>query len=221
MKLFLTSAGITNPTLAKELLQLAGKPASQLRVAFVPTAANREDEDKSWLVDDMNNVKKLGFAKFDVVDIAALTPREFLDRFENSDILLFGGGITFDLLEWMRKTSLDKELPRLLETRIYVGISAGSIATGVNLSALKLSALYGEESGVGRADVPALGLVDFNFRSHLNSPEFPQVRKNQLKELFGHGDTLMYALDDEMAIKIDGDKFEIVGEGEYWSSIND
>ena len=40
MKLLLTSAGLTNQTIVKALDELVGKPLDQLKIAFIPTAAN-------------------------------------------------------------------------------------------------------------------------------------------------------------------------------------
>ena len=46
MKLLLTSAGITNPTIAESILELVGKLTEDIAVAFVPTAANPIAGDK-------------------------------------------------------------------------------------------------------------------------------------------------------------------------------
>lgn len=40
MKLLLTSAGITNDSIAKSLLDMVGKDVKDIKVAFIPTAAN-------------------------------------------------------------------------------------------------------------------------------------------------------------------------------------
>ena len=42
MKLLLTSAGITNPSIAKALFELTGKRPEEITVVFVPTASNVE-----------------------------------------------------------------------------------------------------------------------------------------------------------------------------------
>ncbi|KKR95504.1 MAG: hypothetical protein UU45_C0001G0099, partial [Candidatus Levybacteria bacterium GW2011_GWA2_41_15] len=65
MKLLLTSCGNANKSIEKALLELLGKPFKKANLTFVPTAANVNEGDKSWLLNDMNNFKKLGFASFD------------------------------------------------------------------------------------------------------------------------------------------------------------
>ncbi len=44
MRLLLTSAGITNKTIAKELRTLVG--GKKIKIAFIPTAANEVEEEK-------------------------------------------------------------------------------------------------------------------------------------------------------------------------------
>lgn len=72
MKLLLTSSGKTNKSIEKALLELLGKPFEKANLTFVPTAANVEEGDKTWLVDDMNNFRKLGFVSFEITDISAV-----------------------------------------------------------------------------------------------------------------------------------------------------
>lgn len=46
MRLLLTSAGITNRLIANALVSMVGKDARDIKVAFIPTAANVEEGDK-------------------------------------------------------------------------------------------------------------------------------------------------------------------------------
>src|SRR3972149_9243870 len=124
MKLLLTSSGNTNKSIENTLLDLLGKPFEKTNIVFIPTAANAEQGDKSWLVDDMNNFKKLNFASFDIIDLAAVPKSIWLPSFKKADVLVFGGGDTYYLLSWIKKSGLEKILPELLKTKAYVGISA-------------------------------------------------------------------------------------------------
>jgi len=58
MKLLLTSAGITNKTLARVVAEQISLPKEKTRVAFVPTAANVEDGDKRWLMEEINGIER-------------------------------------------------------------------------------------------------------------------------------------------------------------------
>ena len=53
MKLLITSAGIKNKTIAKAVLDLAGKKAEEISVAFIPTAMNPTGNDKTWFIDNL------------------------------------------------------------------------------------------------------------------------------------------------------------------------
>ena len=215
MKLLLTSAGLSNKSISKALLELAGKPFKELKLAFIPTAANVEKGDKDWLIKDLINCKNLGFASIDIVDISAVPRDVWEPRLNEADILLFGGGNTFHLIYWIRKSGLEDILPKLLTNKIYVGISAGSMVTSHSLSVSASERLYYSE-GVGEhKDEKALGFVNFHVRPHFNSPDFPNLRKEPLEEIAKELKEPMYAIDDQTAIKVVDGKVEVVSEGEY------
>ena len=92
MKLLLTSSGITNKSIEKALLKLLGKSFRDSHLIFIPTAANTESGNNSWLTKDINNFKKLGFKTFNVIDISKISKDIWLSNFKNADILVFGGG---------------------------------------------------------------------------------------------------------------------------------
>jgi peptidase E len=115
MKLILTSAGITNNSIAKAVKTFVN---GKIKIAFIPTAANNEKGDKDWLIKDLFNCSKLG--EVDIVDISALEKKDWLLRLEWADAIFVGGGDTKYLMSWIVKSGLDKELPELLKTRVYV-----------------------------------------------------------------------------------------------------
>lgn len=218
MKLLLTSSGNTNKSIENALLELLEKPFKNAKLVFIPTAANVEKGDKSWLVNDMNNFKKLGFASFDTVDISAIPKEIWLSLFEKSEVLVFGGGDTVYLRNWIKRSGLEKILPELLKSRVYVGISAGSMVTAKNISLSTAGILYYEKYGKFK-NKKGLGLVDFELRPHLNSKWFPKVRLPYLKKLAGKVPYNFYAIDDNTAIKVVNGKASVVSEGE-WKKFN-
>jgi len=134
MKLLLTSGGITNKSIAKALFELVGKKPEETTLAFIPTAANVGSSDKGWLIDDLYNLKQQNLKSIDIVDISALPEKVWLPRLEAADILFFSGGDTSHLMNWLEKSGLAKLLPDLLKTRVYAGISAGSIVAAPSLA---------------------------------------------------------------------------------------
>lgn len=218
MKLFLTSSGITNKTLSDALLLLLGKPFVQSHVTFIPTAANIEKGQKSWLVNDMNNIKKLGFLTFDIIDIAIAPKEIWQPSFEKADLLVFGGGSQPYLLERMKKSGVASVLNDLLNNKVYMGISAGSMVTAKTMSLSNENILFYEQTGVLRS-VNGLGLVDFEIRPHLNSDNFPKVRLPLLQKIASETGTPFYAIDDDTAVQVIGTKVSVVSEGK-WKKFN-
>ncbi len=206
MKLLLTSNGISNKSLEKALRKLVKGP---IKIAFIPTAANDLDEEKGWLIDDLNKCRKVGTV--DIVDISALPKKLWLQRLKKANVIVVGGGNTTFLMKNIVSSGLKQELRRLLKKRIYVGISAGSIATSKTIQASS-EFLYGDE---GKNFPKGLGLMNFNVRPHLNSPHFPKVRDKNLKEIAKKLNGDLYALDDDSAVLVDGDKIEVISEGKW------
>lgn len=215
MKLLLTSEGFTNQSISNALLELAGKPFSELNLAYIPTASNVEEGDKSWVIDHMIAYKKLGFKSIDIVDISALSKDLWLPRLQAADVFLFEGGNTFHLMHWLEKSGLKELLPGMLKTKIYMGISAGVMVTSKKNS---FSKLYYEGEYVHESE-NGLGLVDFQIAPHLNCSYFSKVNLENLGKIAKEFPETFYALDDNSAIKVEDEKIEIISEG-VWKKFN-
>lgn len=218
MKLLLTSAGLSNKSISNTLLELTGKPFSELNLAFIPTASNVEEGNKDWLIDDLIACKKLGFKSIDVVDISALPKDIWLPRLQEADVFFVEGGNTFHLMNWMEKSGLKELLPEMLRTKVYVGVSAGSIIACNSLDMSTSERLYSEEIGEYTKD-EGFGFVDFLIRPHLNSPHFPNVNLKNLKEISKEFSDTFYAIDDNTAIKVVDGKVDVISEGK-WEKFN-
>lgn len=218
MKILLTSAGIANKSIAKALFGLVGKDPKDTSLVFIPTASNVEEGDKSWLIDDLMNLKKLGLKSIDITDISAVDEKTWRPRMENADVLFFEGGDTFYLMEWINKSGLKALMPELLKNKVYVGVSAGSMVTSKDL-ALKISQVVYEEDLNRTEDIAGLNLVDFYFLPHLNSPYFKNLREDFVREATKEMSEKIYAMDDNSALKVMDEKAEVISEGK-WFVIN-
>ncbi len=214
MKLLLTSGGITNASISQALLELTGKPFNECSLAFIPTASNIYRGDKGWLIDDLRTFQTLGFKSIDLIDISALPKDQWLMGFEAADVLVFEGGSTFYLKEWMARSGLAEILPNLLKTNVYVGISAGSIVVGKSLDLNFSERLYAEPIG-SYADDHGLGLVEFLVRAHVDSPAFPGMTFEVLDKIAEERSEPFYALDDQSALKVVDGVVEVVSEGKW------
>lgn len=207
MKLLLTSGGLRNLTLINALLELADKPANELKVAFIPTALNVEPGDKGWAIDQMLRLRDMGVAQIDIVDISATDKEVWLPRLEESNVIFVNGGNTTHLMSCFTKFGLVDELPRLLQDRVYVGVSAGSYVATPDIR-------FNTDNTNKVLD--GLKLVNFGLQVHLFSPKFPVAKSEEaVKERVKGCPYTVYALDDQMAVKVIGDEMEIIGEGKY------
>jgi dipeptidase E len=124
----------------------------------------------------------------------------------------------------MQASGLFKVMPEWLKTKIYVGVSAGSQVAGESLRATSESLSengefyndgYNEFGPKGQSSNKTLQLVDFVFRPHLNSPEFPKIREELLDKVATNLGIPMYAADDQTALKIIDDRVEVISEGKW------
>ncbi|MFZ1249009.1 MAG: Type 1 glutamine amidotransferase-like domain-containing protein [Candidatus Saccharimonadales bacterium] len=207
MKLLLTSGGLRNTELKKALLELTGTPASKIKMAFIPSAMHVEVGDKSWVVDQLHYLKEMNIAQLDIVDIAAIAREVWLPRLQESNVIFVNGGNTTFLMKCFNESGLTKEIPSLLDSRVYVGVSAGSyIATPDT----RLNSDENSET------LDALGLVEFGIQAHLNSPQFPLAKDEKtIRKRLQNCPYTVHALDDQTGIKINGNTFEFVGTGEH------
>lgn len=221
MKLLLTSEGFDNDSIIQAFSKLLNKPFSETKLAFIPTAATIERGDKDWLIEDLRNCQKLQFKSIDIIDIAALPKSRWLPRIEKTDVLLFGGGNTYYLMQWLIKTGLKDLLPDLLKTRIYVGISAGSMAATTNfpLTYKHDVEFYNEEVISTREIKHGLEFVDFHIIPHLNSEIFPKVRIPTIASYAKNTSDTIYAIDDATAIIVQDSTVTVISEG-VWKVFN-
>ena len=205
MRLLLTSAGITNNSIARVLKQWV----KDVRIVFIPTAANVEQGNKDWLIKNFVECQKLG--SVDIIDISAVDKKVWLPRLQQANVIVVGGGNTTYLMKCIVSSGLDKELSKLLKEKVYVGISAGSCVMSKTLNASS-EFLYGDES---KRAIAGLGYLDFHIRPHLNSVHFPRVRDPILKKAVNKLDGDTYALDDDSALVYDDGNVSVVSEGEW------
>src|SRR3989344_423490 len=215
MKLLLTSAGITNKSIAYALFDLVGKKPEEISLVFIPTASNVEMGDKEWLIDDLVNLKKLNLKSIDIADISTVPEKIWKPKLEKVDVLFFEGGNECYLMEWINKSGLADLLPELLKTRVYVGSSAGSMVTGKDLASEIFRIVYDEDPSIVK-EMSGLNFVDFYFMPHLNSPYFKNIREEIVGGVTKDTHEKIYVMDDDSALKVVNGKEEVISEGKWF-----
>jgi len=217
MKLLLTSSGLSNSTIIASLARLYGSDFSQSTIVYIDTAAVPVIGHEIWSNEDKNKFINLKPKSFESIDISKLTLEQIANQLNGADIITVGGGNTAFLASWLDKLKLKSLFHQLLQTKIYIGISAGSQVTANKLWLKDWGQLYNEEVQVETDS--GLGLVDFDVIPHLNSNWFTNLREEKVRQLTSRTKTKAYALDDDSAILIDNHQFSVVSEGD-WLELN-
>ncbi len=212
MKLLLTSAGLRNDHIKKALSTLVGKPLEETNVLFVTTAANTGCDDKRWLVENLVEFDRVGVLSLDIIDFAGLSEELIELHFAKADVICVGGGDERYLARMFAAHDFAKKLPLWLASKVYMGISAGSMVLGNYLAPDLIQEIFIEED-FGSTEGEGLGLVPFAYIPHLNSSFF-SLRKERLDSLKALFTVPVYATDDETALMIVDGEMTKVGEGE-------
>lgn len=215
MKLLLTSAGLTNPTLTQALEALTGKPARSTKLLHIPTATLADDGNKHALITELDHLVSLGY-DVDVLDVTGMPESIWRPRLEASEVIYVCGGNVYWLAAQLQASGVAAALPELLRSRVYVGASAGSTVTSQH-QASTLAPVFSEEADAALAPptTHGLGLVDFLVKAHFNNPGRPERSTERLAAAAAQLSFPLYALDDQSAVRVDGDDVRVVGEGQW------
>ncbi|HMH23111.1 MAG TPA: Type 1 glutamine amidotransferase-like domain-containing protein [Puia sp.] len=216
MKLLLTSAGISNPSIQNALVDLLGKPISEASALFVPTAiyaiAGGTDIIRGVICGSLGDpFCELGWKSLGVLELTALPSikRElWVPMLQETDALLVGGGDCQYLCYWMQQSGLADLLPSLLRKTVYVGLSAGSMIM------TRFGTTYGNHTLAAESE-KSLGLLDFALHPHLDHESMPKNSLANQEKLAATLPVPSYMIDDQTAIKVTDGAVEVVSEG-HW-----
>ena len=212
MKFLLTSSGISNDSIHKALVDLLGKPIAEARALCILTAAYAVPDGPALAWRNAREWGEMGWKAFGILEPTALSStsqESWLPLLEAADVLLVGGGEAFYLCYWMHQSGLADILPSLLQEKVYVGMSAGSM-----LVTPTFGELYDGIDPPTGSD-KALGLVDFTLRAHLDHEKFPENSLANLERWAAGVQVPAYAIDDQTAIVVLDGAVEVVSEG-HW-----
>ena len=212
MKFLLTAAGLRNEAIINALETLVCKPLSKTKVLFVTTAANTGYDDKRWLLHNLLEFDRAGVLAIDIIDFAGLPEDLIESHVMGADVICFGGGDERYLARMFATHDFGQKLPLWLTSKVYMGISAGSMVVGHYLAADVSRAIFIEED-FGDDEGDGLGLLSFAYIPHLNSSFF-SLRKERLDSLKGKFNVPVYATDDETALMVVNGEVSKVGDGE-------
>lgn len=221
MKLLLTSGGLQNDTIKSAAAEMLGKPFGESNLCYIPTAAVAEGGDHFWMIDSLLGVHGLGWKEFDVLELSGLPKDEIVRRLDHADVIYAEGGNLYYLMKQIEDRELSDTLRQMLETKLYIGVSAGSMIFS-KYHSKEVVDQFGEtdDAKIGITESP-LPLVDFYLKPHLDNKLFGGRTKAWAKEIADKVDFPIYFIDDQTAIKIVDGKLEVISEGEWLVFNND
>jgi dipeptidase E len=236
LKLLLTSSGITNASIRNALIDLLGKPIEESSALFIatgmhPFAGGPGGIHRAIAGSAKDRLYDLGWKSIGLLELTALPS---IDRstwepgVRETDAILVWGGDPVYLAHWLRKSGL-AEVMESLQNSVYVGVSAGAIATadtfsetygdppkrdGEVLKSEKIRWLGpdGEEQ-VDLVTAHGIGLVDFAVIPHYVNPDHGEVTPTNAERWAAHNSCPTYAIDEATALKVVDEKVEVVSEG--------
>jgi dipeptidase E len=216
MKLLLTSAGISNPSIRNAMTTLLGKPIAESSALFIPTAIygirGGADIIRRVIVGSLGDpFCELGWKSLGILELTALPSmkRELWEpMLLETDALLVGGGDCQYLCYWMKKSGLTDLLPEVLQKTVYVGLSAGSMIM------TRYGTTYGNHT-LPADSIKSLGIVDFAIHPHLDYEAFPDNSAANLEKLSATIPFPSYAIDDQTAIMVTEEGTKVISEGKW------
>jgi dipeptidase E len=219
VKLLLTSAGITNPSIHDALVDLLAKPIADSDALLIPTAGYghpQTNPGKAWSFiagqEPRCPMAELGWKSLGVLELTAL-PSLDRDRWvswvREADVLLVNGGDALYLCHWMRESGLVDLLPSLGEM-VWVGLSAGSMVMTPRIG----EDFVGWKPPTGGDET--LGIVDFSICPHVNGDDVPGNSMAEARSWAAGIEGPAYAIDDDTAIRVVDGTVDVISEG-HWT----
>jgi dipeptidase E len=217
MKLLLTSGGVTNPSIARALVDLLGKPIDESDALVIPTAQWGHPyctPASAWrFVAGRNSsrMSDLGWRSVGLLELTALPSidaERWVPWVQDADVLLVDGGDATFLCHWLRLSGLVDLLPSLRDT-VWVGVSAGSM-----VMAPRIGRDFVTWEPPGGSD-STLGVVDFALFPHLGHEAMPENTMGEAERWAAGIGCPSYAIDDHTAVVVVDGEAEVVSEGTW------
>jgi cyanophycinase len=204
--LVIVGGAMRDPAIVKEFLDLAGGPDAPIVV--IPTAGGADEYDQYW--EGLRPFKEQGATNLTVlhtIDRAESDTDAFVEPIRNARGVWFGGGRQWRLADSYLHTKVHDELWALLDRGgVIGGSSAGATIQGSYLA-----------RGDTRTNTIMMGdheeglafLKDVAIDQHL----LQRNRQFDLIEVIkAHPDLLGIGIDENTAIVVHGDDFQVIGE---------
>jgi dipeptidase E len=237
MRLLLTSSGISNSSIHGALVELLGKPIAEASALFVPTAIYPFPDGPGHAFQAIVGKAKsplceLGWKSIGVLELTALPSidrKVWTETVRQSDALLVWGGDPVFLSYWIKQSGLAEVFSSLRPETVYVGVSAGSIATAATFGETYVDTPRCRGERLSTEDIvfsgregtftvtlvtaEGVGLVDFAVIPHVEFDDFQDAANAEAWARRVPVPT--YAIDDQTAIRVADGAVDVVSEGRW------
>ena len=219
MRMLLTSHGVLEAPATGALRDLLDKPIAESRTVVLLDAMLPFPGDKTGMLEHLRGYRDLGWAECDILTLTS-GPRSVIEaRLRSADVIFCYGGTNHWLAHAWRTSGLAPVLRELLDEKVYVGMSAGSMIFS-RLHAVAVAALDDQdEVDMLQLDevAPALPLFDWYLVPHLGAPYFPHATDEWAADVAPRLGGSAWFLDDRSSLIVrDPDaEPEVVSDG-HW-----
>jgi peptidase E len=173
------------------------------KIVYIPTAVNGERPRYDWREGESAKLVKTLGADVTFLELENESDTDIEKIVKSAEIIWVAGGMGGYLMYWLRRTGLDKLIPKLVEKgTIYVGSSVGA---GVCANNLNVWEWFIGDPEPGADLMPGMGMVNFEIYPHYEDGLLPVIKKH-----WKNGD--LYLLKNGEAITVVDDKIQVLGE---------
>lgn len=202
-KIFLTSSV---HLVAKDIAKKLGG-AKNKKLLYIYTAGEKK-LGELWQRTDRQALVKAGFKVFDYT-VTGKTAAMIKKDIQKVDVIYFGGGNTFYLLQQLQLTkSINIFRDAVKAGKIYIGTSAGSIVAGPDI--YPSYRLDNVKQAPRIKGYKGLSIVDFVVFPHWGSEHFRSRYLNQRLAFNYHTKNKFILLNDYQYMQVEGDWYRMV-----------
>lgn len=177
------------------------KKPSELKLTFIPTAAEVEPGEKKWLHEDRQVLVDAGFTITDFTFVGK-TQANVKQMLDSSDVVFVAGGNTYFLLQEMNKSGFSELIHEYVaKGGVYVGSSAGSVVAAPSIELLTLD---DKREAPELTQYKALNLIDILILPHWGNEKFKAGYEEQMKVAYQKGAKIILLTDDQYLLVNNG-----------------
>jgi len=208
MKLVLASSGFNAKEAVEKCVEFVGKPAEEISFGVINEAYVPYHFPHDWVIDDLISIKDNFSNNIELIPLS-LDIDEVERRLNDKDVIFVIGGNTAYLKTVFDKSGFSALLPKLLENKVYVGSSAGSMILGHCPTKETLLKTSGDDDDFSVTEY--LNLLDLSIIPHIHGRFTLAGADKQVIAESENQSYAVYGISDDAAVVVDSDRTYVIG----------